>query len=139
MKNIFTLILVCTSFLSAAQQKKDSATATFLTMGNSRWAMSYGYSTTKPEAYMMIWDDNQIEIIGDTMQAIRNVIKSIKQRDSIEMSLYDLVGASVDFLNHVPDYWKNNKNNCAWSRYWALLRKQGFYQSKKSKPKPCNK
>jgi hypothetical protein len=72
------------------------------------------------------WDKAGIEIHGDTMAAIRLLLKTIDDGNKREMDLYDLISKAVDFTNQVPDYWKTSKHNTAWNKYYSALRKQGF-------------
>ena len=140
----FTIgILFCISIKSFGQ--KDSLSKkqldsflsiSTLSIGMSGFAImgrTYAERTDGLYCEITIWNDSSIEIFGDTMRCIKLLLTELKRRDSVEENLYSIMGAGVEFLNHVPDYWRNSKNNPKWKRYWGLLRKQGYYQTRNKK------
>lgn len=86
--------------------------------------------------------DSSIYIIGDTMQAIRMLVKmmfdNMDQVASTESSLRKVIASGVDFMNQLPGSYKTKAGNCKWPEYWALLRENGYNVSKIKNPvKPC--
>jgi hypothetical protein len=53
-------------------------------------------------------------------------------------TLYETVKASVKFINCIPDYWKEDKNNCMWQPYWKLLKQLGWESTKSKTPLKLN-
>ena len=85
--------------------------------------------------------DSSIRIQGDTMKAIRLVMQQYLRSDSMHNAAYDrmwelqkLVDAGIGWLNTIPDYWRTKDGSKKWAKYYALLKKNGYYMTKKKKP-----
>lgn len=141
MKKMLLLVLLIPVLVSAQQaplkDNREKITDTlpigFGSYGISMWGRTFSEQRDSFYVQITIWQDSTIEITGDTMKAIKLLLSELKKRDSIEENLYMIMRAGVEFLNYVPDYWKNRNNNPKWAKYWALLRKQGYVQFNKKK------
>lgn len=85
--------------------------------------------------YVVMWDTaGKIDRIGgDTIRAIQNLLDrwqaDKKRADSLEKAYIKLLKASINFTNTVPDKLCD-KSNPAWVKYYAVLRKNGYYTNK---------
>lgn len=99
------------------------------------------------EDYSILMDmtDSSVIIRGDTMKVIMLLLKNTqelhKREDESykrEVELWEVISASVAFLNELPDYWRDKNSNCKWPGYYKALKKQGFFLEKKKRRKiPC--
>jgi hypothetical protein len=83
-------------------------------------------------------EKGNIRIYGDTLTAIKFIYKRMREADSINVKLWELIGAGVKFTNNLPGYYKTLEGNCRWPAYKKQLIKNGYhvYDSKK-KFEPC--
>jgi len=143
MKKLLAVVTLFISIIGKAQNDttflngkslKDSFS--ILTMGTTFVSVRFGEDGNY---VMQSLNDNNIEIQGDTIKAIRNLLTIIHQKDSTEAELWKMIITGIDFANQVPDVWKMQVNNCKWLPYIALLNKQGFRETKvkPTKKKPC--
>lgn len=91
-----------------------------------RWGISYG---TPPDVITQ-WSDSTIKITGDTIKAIKALLigmnKEMEQYMDQTIEFYDLLGACINWINTVPDIWRNEKSNKAWAKFLNHLRKRGY-------------
>lgn len=82
-----------------------------------------------------------IEIIGDTMAAIKLLIKSYKDIVRQDNENYSFISAAINFSNEVPDYYKTKLHNCMWPKFKKEFEKRGFKYINKPKnyKSPCCK
>lgn len=116
-------ILLCTNFCMA--QIDSSQIHSF----SSSWSIGYSDSVcsagTGSGGRIVISTKN-----GDTLSVVRMLLNKLKIQQQTEIDLWSTVGAGVNFLNEIPDYWRE-KNNKAWPAYLKQLKKMGFYSGKR--------
>lgn len=76
----------------------------------------------------------EVIIRGDTIEAIKMMLKYYMKNDSATMSLYEFRGAAIEWTNKIPDFWKDWQNNPAWPRYKEMILKQGYKLKKLRTP-----
>lgn len=90
------------------------------------YATGYGESSN----YIMERSDGTIEVVGDSLTAIKMLFKElkkiVKERENAEIAL----NKSVQWSNTVSYYFKKNKQ---WTEYLKSIRKQGYKASIKKK------
>lgn len=69
-------------------------------------------------------EDSTVEIWGDTIKVLWQLVALINQKDSTIKEYAKTVQAGVDFSNHVSDYFKTRQNK--WNQFVAALRKHGY-------------
>ncbi|MEO7048883.1 MAG: hypothetical protein ABI091_26510 [Ferruginibacter sp.] len=133
------LLLIC-SLNSFCQN--DSA---FLSLNtDTSFGTSISWGLQEGNTNVNFSDDDStgtIQINGDTMSAIRLLIKSYKDIVRQNNENYRFISAAVDFSNEVPDYYRTKLHNCMWPAFYKELRKNGFHQIDKPKKykDPCCK
>lgn len=108
---ITTLLLFITFFGGKAQQKEPK--------------MSYFvHSDPNPKSYISVgYKSTNIEIEGDTIQAIKHLVAFIKQLQDDNEEQYICIDRSVQWHNKVSDYFKTGKE---YRNYQNSLRKRGY-------------
>jgi len=89
----------------------------------------------------------KITITGDTVIALNILAKWILFKDSVieeknrRISAYQYAtDASKDFMNNLPDIFKDDSGNCKWSNYKKRMKNLGYAFSYNKHPKPiCTK
>lgn len=135
MKQILFISLLAVCMVGKAQVIIDSTTVnhplTIVGTGLSQWGTGYGDSVCA----VTKWNDGRIEIHGDTLRTIKMLIQRLedsqKREVEREVGLYKFIDISVKFLNNIPAYWKDSKNNKTWPKYYAELKKLGYKIVKK--------
>lgn len=79
---------------------------------------------------VMISESGKITVEGDSLTAIKGLLKVINTLQDEREDALNSVLKSVNWSNTVPDYWKNNKQ---WKAYLISISKQGFKFDKKRK------
>jgi len=76
--------------------------------------------------YIAVYINGEIEIKGDTVKAIKSLIKHNNYVDSLNNSLInkyeDLWNAARELINDMPDYYK--ENSCKWNKLMKECKKK---------------
>lgn len=124
---------LATLLLSSGNSYGQLTDSSFKIM-SMEWGELYGRNENRLVYYPT---SKRLEIHGDTIAAILNLLTAIKQKDSIYMELYKFVNAGIEFTNHVPDYWKSGVNNCKWPTYLYYMKRHGYVLSKNKQKSDC--
>jgi hypothetical protein len=131
MKKLTTLLLFFIAMSAASQVPAPMPIAvdsfllfTIDTSSLSTW--QFGYCEDTSCVWISSNNKGTVRIEGDTMKAIAGLMKNIHQRDSIIEILYHFMGATINYLNQLPDYWRTKQGNCKWPQMYAALKKNGY-------------
>jgi hypothetical protein len=79
-----------------------------------------------------------ISIYGDTVKLIESLLRHTHSLDSVQTEYYKFMQASAKFINCLPDYYKDGKNNRSWVKLWAIMQRNGYgYITQKSTDNCC--
>ena len=126
----YLIIVFVLTFSTTSYCQKD--TLPVFTMG---FNISFTDSNFNEIFYSL--NDGSITIYGDTIKAIKQLIKFYTTKDSTINALRKFINAGIAFANEVPDYWRTNAGNCKWPNYLYYLKKNGYRVTKGKSKNTC--
>ncbi len=86
----------------------------------------YERSYSDSSVLILILEDDDIQIEGDTLEAIQLMLAELAKARERESILLEVIEKSVDFANNVSEKNKIGANKIFWESYVSALEKIGF-------------
>lgn len=127
MKKLLLFTFLVISLKSIAQDKGLQ-----ITFDTSRikiihqYRLMFANMVDTPFSQLTLDDKGKLEIHGDTVLIIKDILGYFQQQDSIINALKEGIQKAVIVTNQLPENLKKENKTCGWNVYQKFLRKLGY-------------